>query len=100
MSLHYNADNSYLFVNGKEIFKFKLGNKNVNFPTQFCLRTIVIGFSATESREVSLNENVYDFSVDYKSIDKSDILNIHKYLMNNNNIKQCSALSNKCLMYY
>ena len=21
-SLHYNADNSYLFVNGKEVFKF------------------------------------------------------------------------------
>ena len=24
---------------------------------------------------------MYDFSVDYNSIDKSDILNIHKYLM-------------------
>ena len=35
------------------------------------------GFSATESREVSLNENVYDFSVDYNSIDKCYILNIH-----------------------
>ena len=32
--------------------------KNVNFPTQFCLRSISAGFSATESREVSLNENV------------------------------------------
>ena len=28
---HYNADNSYLFDNGKEIFKFKADNKNVNF---------------------------------------------------------------------
>ena len=25
-SLHYNADNSDLFVNGKEIFKFKVDN--------------------------------------------------------------------------
>ena len=25
------------------------------------------------------------------SIDKSDILNIHKYLMNKNNTKKCSA---------
>ena len=24
---HNNADNSYLFANGKEIFKFKAGNK-------------------------------------------------------------------------
>ena len=45
------------------------------------------GFSAHESREISLNRNVYDFSVDYNSIDKSNILNIHKYLMTKNNIK-------------
>ena len=66
LSLHYKADNSYLLVNGKEIFKFKTDNKNVNFPTQFCLRSISNGFSATESR---------------------DILNIHKCLMTKNNIK-------------
>ena len=50
-----------MFVNGKEIFKFKADNANVNFPTQFCLGSISNGFSVTESREVSLNENVYDF---------------------------------------
>ena len=76
MSFHYNADNSYLFLNGKEIVKFKDDNKNVNFPTQFCLGNISNGFRNTESREVSLNENVYDFSVDKSSIDKYDILNI------------------------
>ena len=32
-SLLYNDDDSYLFVNGKEICKFKADNKNVNFPT-------------------------------------------------------------------
>ena len=85
--LLYNADNSYLFVNGKEIFKFKVDNKNVNFPTQFCLRSITNGFSATESRDVSLNGNVNDFSVDCNSNGKSDILNIHKNLMTKNNIK-------------
>ena len=36
-SLHYNGDNSHLFGNGKEFFNFKANNKNVNFPTQFCL---------------------------------------------------------------
>ena len=35
LCLHYDADNSYLFVNGKVIFKFKASNKNVNFPSQF-----------------------------------------------------------------
>ena len=100
MSLHYNDDNCYLFVNGKDLFKFKADNKNINLPTRFCLRSISSGFSATESRKVSLNGNVYNFPVDYNSIDKSDILNNHKYLMTKNNIKLCTALSSKCLLYY
>ena len=33
LSLCYNTDGSYLFVNIKEIFKFKADNKNVNFTT-------------------------------------------------------------------
>ena len=41
----------------------------------------------TESREISLKGNLCDFSIDYNAIDKSDILNIHKYLMVNNSIK-------------
>ena len=80
--LHYNADDNYLFLHGKQGFKFKADNKTIKFPTQFCLWSILNGFSKTESREVSLNGNVYDFSFDFNSIDKSDILNIHK-----NNIK-------------
>ena len=68
LSLHHNADNSYLFFKGKEIFKLKANNKNVNFSTWFCLGSISNGFSATESREVSWNVNMYDFSVDYNYI--------------------------------
>ena len=79
LNLHYNAGNSHLLVDGKEIFKFKADYKNVNFPTKFCLWSISNGLSATECREVSLNGNVDDFSVNYNSIDKSGMLNIHKY---------------------
>ena len=71
LSLYYNADDNYLFVNGKEIFKFKYNNKDVNFPTQFCLGSIFSRFIASESRDVPLNGNVYDFLVDY---------NYHNYL--------------------
>ena len=53
-------DNSYLFVNRKEIFKFKADNKNGNFPTQFCLRSVSNRFNATECREVFLNGIKYD----------------------------------------
>ena len=47
--------------------------------TQFCLGSICNGYGATDSKEVSLKRNVYDSSVDYNPIDKSDILNILKY---------------------
>ena len=42
LNLHYNGDNNYLSVNGKEIFKFKADNKNDKFPTQFGLMDLVL----------------------------------------------------------
>ena len=36
---------------------------------------------------------MYDLSIDYKVIDKSDILNIHKYLMNKNGIVYIKCLN-------
>ena len=53
-----------------------------------------------KAEEVSLKGNVYDFPVDYDATDKSDILNIYKYLMTMNNIKQCLNLLKKCLLDY
>ena len=96
LSLQYNAGNSYLFVNRKEIFTFKADSKHVNFPTQFCLKSISNGFSTTESNKISLYGNVYDLSVDYNCIDQFEILNIPKYFITKNDIIQCSA----CLLYY
>ena len=57
----------------------------LNFVLEVFLMDLVL--LSLESREVSLNGNVYDFSVDCSSIDRSDIQNIHKYLMTKNNIK-------------
>lgn len=42
--------------------------------------------------EVSVKENVHDFSVDCDGLDKSDILNIHMSLMIKNNLKHCLDL--------
>ena len=92
----YNGDNSYLFVNGKKIYKFKANNKNVNFPSQFCVGSMSNKFDYAKSGEVSLKENVYDFSVDYNVIDKSNTLNIHKYSMVRSNMKLCFGLLIKC----
>ena len=75
------------FINGKEIIELKYDNENVNFPTQFCLAGVSDRFSSTDSKEVPLNEKLYDFLFHYNSIDKSNIINIHKYLITKNNIK-------------
>ena len=64
----------------------KSDNKNVNFTTQLCLESIFNGFSANASREVSLNGNMYDFSVDHSSTDTFDIF--HMYLMAENYIQR------------
>ena len=75
-----------IFVEGKDTINFK-ADKNVNFPAQHCLGSLSNGFDATESREVSLKGNIYVFSVNYSSIDKCDISNIHKYLIAKNDSK-------------
>ena len=56
-------DNNYLFFKEKEIFMFNTNNENVNFPTQFCVKSISNEFSVTESREVSWSRNVYGFQL-------------------------------------
>ena len=86
LSLHYNADNRYLFVNEKEILKFKSDSQNVNFPIQFRLGSFSTGFSVNDSAEVCFNGNVYNFSVDYNLINKFGILNAQKCLNSKSNI--------------
>ena len=54
-----------------EIYKFKASNKNVKFPSQFCLGSIPNKFDYIDSEEVSLKGNVYDFQADYNALDKS-----------------------------
>ena len=44
LSLHYNHNNSYLFVNGKEICKLKVYNQNINFLVYYCVGRISNGF--------------------------------------------------------
>ena len=57
LSLHYNTDNSYLFVNGKKKLNLKPTITSADFVYKVYLMELVI-------LEVSLNGNVYNFSVD------------------------------------
>ena len=66
LSLHYYCDESYLYGNKTEIFKFKTNN-NISWYN-FCLESKSNDFSKDEQSEISLYGTVYDFSADHSSI--------------------------------
>ena len=83
--LHYNGANSYLFVNGTEIIKFKAKDSTIA-ATPLCLGNISKDWSVDNMKDTGLNGYVYDFSVDYDATAIDDIKDIHKYLMKKNDI--------------
>ena len=70
--LHYNGANSYLFVNGKEIVKFKAKDSDMA-ASPLCLGNISKDWSADNMKKTGLNGYVYEFNVDYRDVNKLDI---------------------------
>ena len=62
-SLLYDVEENYLYVNETEICEFK-AKYNINL-NKFCLGNISKDFTKDELSETSLNDTVYDFSVDH-----------------------------------
>ena len=83
--MHYNEENSYLFVNGTEICKFKTKDSEI-VATPLCLGNISKDWSVDNMKRTGFNGYVYDFSVDYEAIEVDDIKDIHKYLIKKNDI--------------
>ena len=71
--------------NGKEIINFKAKDFEI-MPYPLCLGNISKHFSVDNMKKARLSGYVYDFSVDYWAIAADKILDIHKYLMEKNNI--------------
>ena len=80
LSLHYNGTNSYLFVNGKEIHKFKARDSKI-VATPLCLGKVPKDWSVDNIKKTRLSKYVYDFSVDYSDTAIDDILDIRNYSM-------------------
>ena len=85
LSLHYNGANSYLFVNGTEIYKFKAKDSEI-VASPLCLGNISKDWSTDNMKKTGFNGYVFDFSVGYDDIEVDNIKYIHKYLMKKNNI--------------
>ena len=87
LSLHYNGDNSYLFVNGREELKFKTKTDQI-INKIFCLGNLSHDWTRDQSAKTSLYGNIYDFVVNYKAISgTTTIYHMHRYLMTKHNIK-------------
>ena len=85
LSLHYNGVNSYLFVNGTEIYKFKAKDSEI-FVGPICLGNISKDWLVDIMKKIGFTGFVHDFSVDYYPIAVDDIKDMHKYLMKKNDI--------------
>ena len=67
MCWHYNGGNSYVFVNGREIYKFKAKDSEI-LATPIRLGNISKNWTLDNIKKTGLNGYVYDFSVDYDAI--------------------------------
>ena len=85
LSLHYNGANSYLFVKGTEIYKFKAKDSEI-VAVPLCLGNISKDSSVDNMKKTRFNGYVYDFIVNSDAIDVDDIVIIYKYLMKINDI--------------
>ena len=77
--------NSYLFVNGTDIYKFKAKDYEI-LVGPICLGNISKDWSVDNMKRTGFTGYVCDFSVDYNATDVDDNKDIHKYLMKKNRI--------------
>ena len=86
LSLHYNGDDSYLFVNGRQELKFKAKTDQL-VKEKLCIGNLSDQWTTSESKKTGLYGKIYDFVVDYEQISGvKAIYDMHKYLMTKHNI--------------
>ena len=85
LSLHYNGADTYLFVYGTEIYKFKAKDSQT-VASPLCLGNISKVWLIDSTKRAGFPAYVQDFGVDDEATDVNDIKDIHKYLMKKNNI--------------
>ena len=67
LSLRYNRNDSYLFVNGKPELKFK-AKKDLLLRKKLCIGYLSDQWTTSESEKTGLYGNIYDFIANYKKL--------------------------------
>ena len=69
-----------MYANGVKIYQFKVKDSEIRLYPLF-LDKISKDFAVNNITKTGLNGYVYDFPVDYNTIDVSDTVEVHKYLL-------------------
>ena len=86
LSLHYNGDDNYLFVNGRQELKFKAKTDQL-IKEKLCIGNLSDQWTTSESEKTGLYRKIYDFVVDYEQIVcVKTIYDMRRYLMTKHNI--------------
>ena len=86
LSLHYNGDDSYLFVNSRQELKFKCKTDQL-VKEKLCIGNLSDQWTTSESEKTGLYGNIYDFLIDYQAnAGVGPIYDMHRYLMTKHNI--------------
>ena len=81
LSLHYNNNDSYLFVNGKQELELKAKTGQL-LMKKLCIGSLSDDWTTSESEKTGLHGNIYDLIVDYKKvIGVKAIYDMHRYWM-------------------
>ena len=80
LSLHYNENNSFLFVNAVKMHKVKAKDLEIK-PYSQCLGNSLKDFTIDNMKKTGLKGYDHAFSVDYNIVHTNDILDNHKYLI-------------------
>ena len=67
LSLHYNGDDSYLFVNSRQELKFKCKTDQL-VKEKLSIGNLSDQWTTRESEKTGLYGSIYDFVVDYEQI--------------------------------
>ena len=86
LSVHYNDNNSYLYVNGNQELKFKAETDQL-VKEKLCLGNLSDQWTTSESEKTGLNGKIDDFVVDYEHVaETTKILDMHRYLITKHSI--------------